>query len=411
MAAAIGQTIDIPVVIRSLSRDFYRSAARNNYSIPLDRSFLLAMDAGITTATGQMVDQFECAWWIQDNLVAVDAQFLNHNNIDLCLVFHRLQISLLPISETPHLSHSNTKPFYIWKPDAAAPITETDSCKRCRLYRAVAMGTMDEHRDIRNQIQAMEATFTVHKKQAIRRASGFNHLFEFLSIKEQDSAVNQTAGNTAAASVQDDVRISNIAPEAEKEAPLPPIPSKKSKKGRRIVTRRAVAAAARDSAIAEVDRIQNLPCLKWTWGVDMDASDIPAFRRSADHGNILPHSGYDTSLSHGSETRTSSSSLPREGDSFGSDYFSDISNEAIRPVPDLNPKDIPPYHYELIQETLKPSILNLRETDEPVHSGTALHGGTTLDSGTAETPLNTHRVPPPPPLYSRSTYSRNKVQC
>ena len=82
---------------------------------------------------------------------------------------------------------SFTKPVYIWKLDTSSPITINNTCKRCRYYHGVAMGSIDKYRDIRNQIQAMEGTYLVKKEQAIRRASGFNQLFKFLFIKEGDS--------------------------------------------------------------------------------------------------------------------------------------------------------------------------------------------------------------------------------
>ena len=90
MAAAIGQTINIPVIVRSLSRDFYRSAVSTNYSIPLDREFLLALDAGITTASGQSIDEFEHAWWknLHTDATVLPSKFLNIYTVEECLQFH-----------------------------------------------------------------------------------------------------------------------------------------------------------------------------------------------------------------------------------------------------------------------------------------------------------------------------------
>jgi len=332
-AAAIGQFIDIPVVIRSLSRDFYLSAVRRNYSIPLDRDFLLAMDAGILTAAGQSVDKFEYAWWKKDNYVPNDANLLNNNNIAVCLTFHRRQISLSPLPTLSQPSQPQTDPVYVWSTDASKPITDNDLCKRCRLYRAVAMETLDGYRDIQNQIQGMERTFSIQKDQAIRRASGLNQIFEYLTIKEQDPAVKSTAAATS-----EYLSGTNLAPINAEAESLPPVASKRSKNGRKTITRRAAAAAAREQAIADIQRIQNHPCLKWTWGVDMDASDIPTFRRSADFGNKLPHSGYDASLIEGSLRNDSNGRDP--DDVIGPDvgYFSDVDMEALRQVPLLDPK-------------------------------------------------------------------------
>ena len=52
MATSIGFVIDIPIIIRSLSRDFYHSAIHDNYAVPLDHDFLLSTDAGIMAPAG-----------------------------------------------------------------------------------------------------------------------------------------------------------------------------------------------------------------------------------------------------------------------------------------------------------------------------------------------------------------------
>jgi hypothetical protein len=76
-AAAIGQVIDIPVIICSLARDFYWSAVRHNYSIPLDHDFLVSLDAGITLADGETVKKFDCAWWTHANTLKDPKTLLN----------------------------------------------------------------------------------------------------------------------------------------------------------------------------------------------------------------------------------------------------------------------------------------------------------------------------------------------
>ena len=348
MAAAAGQILDIPIIIRSLSRDFYRSAIRKNYSIGLDREFLLALDTGIIaaaahptaagfkTAAGYIINRFHNSWWSQDsfesNSIINENHFLQINNIDECLEFHRREIISFPPASS-NTSSFTSKPNYIWKPEAAEPITQTDRCRRCRLYRAVAMGTLDEHRDIRNQVQGMETVFATQKQQALRRASGFNQLFEYLSIKEHDP--------TAAASVfpNHDVSHSVTVPDSIENESLRKI-RPQSKKGGKFAVRRAAGAATRKSAIADLKKVENVPSLKWTWGVDMDHSDLPALHRSIDLAKRLPHSGYDTSLLQGSDTR-SMSSLTHDVLDFENGYFSDVGDEVRRAVPDLNSRDIP----------------------------------------------------------------------
>lgn len=381
MATAIGQVIDIPIIIRSLSRDFYRSATRMDYSIPLDREFLIALDSGIipaagpSTAAGYIVDEFHSAWWTDEQLGSFQETFSNSilsiNNIDDCLDFHRHQIKLLPLKNHTLLSSSPKKPTYIWKPDATNPITKSDNCKRCRLYRAVAMGTLDDHRDTYNLIQGMESTFKMKKEEALRRASGFNQLYEYLLIKEQNLNDAPAAAMTANdALIPPPIFGSRISRDVPIEAPLiepleslPPMASKKSKKGKKVAGRRAVASAVRSEAIAELRKIENVPSLKWTWGAEIDSSDLLALRRSVDMGYRLPHSGYDISLTEGSDTR--SRSTVRDLGVNDDTYYGEISEEAARPIPDLNPNKVPSCLYIRIRKKPSRYLMDLHHADRP----------------------------------------------
>jgi hypothetical protein len=339
MAAATGLPIDIPIIIRSLSRHFYRTAPRHgNSSIALDRNFLLSMDAGIIPAgsdeasSERFVEKFLFEWWNKrGNDVIVNDEMLSMNNIDKCLSFHRHQINLLRTETKPGSYHFPVKPCYIWKPDAAEPITRSDCCKRCRLYRAVAMGTLDDHRDIRNLVQAMEISYATERQQTLRRAAGYNQLFEYLTIKEQNPIASTTTGPE---------NLPIPLPSSSQSQLRPLVTSRKGKKGKKIADRRAASEASRQDAISDLTRIKNIPCLKWTWGASMSASDLPDFRRLMEMGDKQSHSGYNTALPFGSDTR-SSSVIASENDDFEDGYFSDVSREARRPVPDLKAKNIP----------------------------------------------------------------------
>jgi hypothetical protein len=389
MATATGQFIDIPVIIRSLSRDFYRSAARHNYTIPLDARFLQALDNGVAAAAFAVtVDKFECEWWhLNPYALEIDPTlFLNVKNLHKCLEFHRQQLRLSPPSSGSS-NHTRSKPCYIWKPDAGSPISSTDSCKRCRLYRAVALGTLDEHRDIRNQIQGVNTMLSTQKQLSIRRASGLNQLFEYLVIKEQAAVEIPPT---------DDFPVS--APSLGQPETLPPIQSSKSKKGKKKARgrdsaadetkagRRDRAAFVRQQSIAEVHRLQNLPPLKWTWGVNMDASDLKHLRRAADTGHKLPHSGYDTSLLFGPETRTESTgvhSVKSKG------YYSDVSDNAQQPPVDLDPEDIPSYFtHKFTREPGKYLQSLYDDSDIPID--------TIITEARPAVPLTAPFVPPPP---------------
>jgi hypothetical protein len=334
MATACGESINIPIIIRSLSKDFYKSAVRQNYSIPLDRSFLLALDANLASAGGIVIDDYHLDWWTKRTFSQSD-QVLNISNLDACLEFHRTQIAAateeVPMAETEETRLN--KPVYIWKPDASDAISPNDSCRRCRLYRAVSLGTHDEERDIRNMIHGTEVSLSAKKSQVLRRAAGFHQLFEYLNIKEAGAAA--TDGNIHP----------NIYPPSQSQPftddtlELPKI-NTRSTKGKKISTRRRLAADVRLGAIADVERLQNSPSLKWTWGVDMDVSELVNLQQSAEPGRRLPHTGYATSLPEGNQTRTYSSWSTDQGNQ--EEYFSDVG-ENVSAVPELHADNVPAY--------------------------------------------------------------------
>lgn len=364
MAAATGLVVDIPVIIRSLSRDFYRSALRNNYSIPLDHDFLLALDAGIIAPAGRTaagvysVKDFHCSWWTDDDLdlsIPYFAQkILDVNNIDECLTFHRHQITILAAADITTDPPIPANPHYVWKANASNAITDSDTCNRCRLYRAVAMGTLEDHRDIRNQIQAMEDYFSTQKEQSIRRSAGFYQLYEYLVIKEQDPTA------AAAAALSDVTHVPVRAPIIEEES-LPAMKtSKKGKKGKQIAARRAAGENVRKLAISEVARLQNTPSLKWTWGVSMDESDLPFLNRYGGLGRRDPHSGYDRSLTQGLDTR-SYSTQSHDVAAVEAGFFSDVSQNVRRPVDDLDPTTIPSCLYMNIRNAPDRYLVGFRD--------------------------------------------------
>jgi hypothetical protein len=368
-----------------LARDFYRSAIRHNYSIPLDHDFLVSLDAGITLADGETVEKFDCAWWTHASTRKDPKTLLNIYNIDSCLSFHREQLGLTAAAGT--LSPKSTlssQPVFTWKPDAASPISETDNCKRCRLYRAVSLGALDERRDIHTFAHGMQASFNFDKRLTMRRASGLNMLFEYLSIKEQDPAVSAAA---AATDQNQNNPLPVSAPEIEIDEALPRLKSSKSKQGKKVKERREMSVAVRLRAIDELERLENIPSLKWTWGVDMDASDLPALRRSVDTGNQLPHSGYDDSLTHGSDTRTEETSVPKDLGEEG--FFSDVSDHTRRPVPDVLPSNVPQFHFKRHDRKQSHYLVSFRDSSEgPMEEVTSVPSDAV--------PLTGLYVPPPP---------------
>ena len=130
------------------------------------------------------------------------------------------------------------------------------------------------------------------KQQSMRRASGFNHLYKFLSVKEQNPLAETEFTQTITPSLypQHNLTADNI--------PLPDITSQ-TKKGKCVAGWRDVGKRVWQDAIADVKWMSNMASLKWTWGADLDPTELRNLCQLADAGNQLPHSGYDTSLMMG----------------------------------------------------------------------------------------------------------------
>ena len=384
MAVACGESLKIPFIIRSLSRDFYKSTSPDHLNIPLDRSFLLALEAGLFTTTGTKIENFLLDWWNLKGLGRVMVT-LNSSNLDECLRYHKQQIRISTENATASdndLNSNFSKPHYIWKPNTLEAISTDDSCTRCRLYRAVALGTHDEQRDIQNHINASEVSLSAQKLLVMRRASGFNQLFEYLTIKEVNVDADAVAANDGAVSITQNVP----APHLSNDPPdLPPL-NLRSKKGKKYAGRRDLAETVRQVAVTEVGRLQNMPGLKWTWGIDLSLSELGELHRSADTGHKLPHSGYDTSLPSGSNTRSDPGfdKLISGDDEFCTDIADDIQS-----VPDLHPDNFPPYPQLLSK---KRSIYLKSLYDDPVGP---------MDSPYPSTVAPSYVVPPPLPMPVR----------
>ena len=88
MAAAIGRSINIPVIVRSLAKDFYAHASHEEHLISLDMEFLLALYASTSNEqAGTFVDKYALAWW-KIKGPPPKKSILTSANIRMCLAFH-----------------------------------------------------------------------------------------------------------------------------------------------------------------------------------------------------------------------------------------------------------------------------------------------------------------------------------
>jgi len=134
---------------------------------------------------------FLVSWWQYQHPLP-GLYFLCSATIKHALDHYRAQLAAArtPVG-IPHsivnLADGLGKPAYTWHSSVNDDLPNpSDTCTRCRLYRAVAVGVVDQLRDTYNMVHACEIANEAEKAIAIRRASGFNELFEVALKKECD---------------------------------------------------------------------------------------------------------------------------------------------------------------------------------------------------------------------------------
>lgn len=177
---------------------------------------------------------------------------------------------------------------------------------------------MDQLRDMYNMVHACEMANKAEKDIAIRRASGFNELYEAAMKKEAASASgvthDQPSGSRSTANAKGKRR---FGPEVEK--------LKQLTKG--LIMQGGLASS------------------KWTWGVDLTVDDLRSLIRGADRNFLLPHSGYDEDLISGPQQSNISEWLDPANLEDPDDLdicFGDLSGSIIM-IPDLHPHQFPRY--------------------------------------------------------------------
>jgi hypothetical protein len=257
--------------------------------------------------------------------------YLSSSCLKFALDHYRTQLeeTLTPFG-VPHtisnLASELNKPAYTWNSavNDALPKTPND-CTRCRLYRAVGVGVLDQLRDMYNMVHACEIANEAEKDIAIRRASGYNEVYEAAMKKETDSAAevpqNQQSGSRSTGKAKEKRQ---FGPEVEE---LKDWIKKK-------IMQNGMASA------------------KWSWGVDLTVDDLRGLVRGADRSYSLPHSGYDQSLITGSFPSNTSDRLDPDDLEEPEDpklRFDDLSR-SITMIPDLHPYKFPRYS-EVVMST------------------------------------------------------------
>ncbi|KAJ3491395.1 hypothetical protein NLJ89_g11346 [Agrocybe chaxingu] len=252
-AAAMGQVVDIPILIRSLAPCLYRRAA-GEPNVTFDPDFLLSLNGGADPdGPHALAESYLLAWWSEGQNI-VDVPRLGRATIDACLEHHRA-LGYNFVQPAPPFQ----KQHYTWNREVHHAATDEEAaqhCDCCLLHRGVIISIAEEVRMIRNWAQGLHTAYEGRKSSVMRRAAGAYLLMEAALMKE-------TEGTEAGPSAPSDEE------------------------------------ARRSRAQAEVARLVSKQNVKWTEGVDLSTGDVKALAQ----GDAQPGegSGYVASLPVGHE--------------------------------------------------------------------------------------------------------------
>ncbi len=96
MAMALGQVVDVPIVLRSLAADFYANPESES-PLSFDMDFLLMLDSAPEKGSpSELVELYYMPWWNQNGLQDRPT-LMNNTNIDKCLSQYWKQIKRMRI--------------------------------------------------------------------------------------------------------------------------------------------------------------------------------------------------------------------------------------------------------------------------------------------------------------------------
>ena len=282
--------------------------------------------------------QFHLPWWHNQKSPTGNTSYLCSATITSALDhFYRQQRAnaLLPV-EAYNLADELNKPAYTWHSSVndELPNTPNNNCTRCRLYRAVAVGVLDQLRDTYNMVHACEVANGAEKDIAIRRASGFNELFGAALNKECDEG-------------QEELRSGSGSGLGSAQAGSGARSKGKGKAKQQFGPEVQELKKVMKNLINESGEMASR---KWTWGVDLTDEDLHGLIRGADRHHQVPHSGYDEDLpSHSLQSQTSDALDPANlEDPTDQDLRFDELSTPIYVIPELRPHEIATYSLVLL---------------------------------------------------------------
>lgn len=303
IGSAIGQTLEIPIMVRSLADSLAR-LSEDDLPVPIDPGFmaLLEVDARERNDRCRVVDKYDCSWWTGRRPQDLNTvEYLSAETLMRCLEFHRDQLG--KDQDIATLAH----PHPLAMPPAPAPVGagQATNCRTCIEYRGLVSEMFKNLQEIHKYSTTMTTASENQWKIDMRSASTFHLLHQAV-----------------------------IAKETAHPAPVPsPIPVYASTKTR--------ASAVRQQAQKELNMYSALPPAshKWTWGEVLTEREVLALRRTGTRPGRAPHSGYDISLDDGTNTYDSS---PPQSHPSASGVFDDLPPDISTELP-TNIHPLPEY--------------------------------------------------------------------
>ncbi|KAF8814394.1 hypothetical protein BYT27DRAFT_7206132 [Phlegmacium glaucopus] len=243
MAAAIGQPIDIPIIIRAMACNFYQNGPES-ITILFDREFHLALDArSDPDDLAATVPSYHLQWWASETTVQ-EMDVLSVGSIDDCLKYHRDITGIKGL-----MPERRDKTKYTWLRDLNMD--------------PLALGVLDDLQDMRHFFHGMEVTFEGCADATARRAASFQQLYEAAIMKELQGESTKGSDETGQEpGVSGDV---NRGTTSEPAAVVGDQVEGKVMQKQKWPARRQ-ANKIRAEAKEKLVELQNVLALLWRWG-------------------------------------------------------------------------------------------------------------------------------------------------
>lgn len=293
------------------------------------------------------IRSFEVPGWTENKKLTSGQYYLCSTTLRSALEHHRRELIGTQIGVPHHVSdftNELNKPAYTWHSavNDTIPIHPND-CTRCRLYRAIAVGVMDQVRDVHNMVHGCEIANEAKRDVGIRRASGFNELHEAAVKKDWAILVALRDAGIKRASEQSIALGLGIHSGSDEETVEETVEELGSGAGQQF----GPEVESLKELMKQLARSfgNDMAPSKWTWGVELTDDDLRGLIRGADRQGHDSHTGYDSPLpSNFSHGKISSSLDPYKlEDPQSTQLLFDRLSSSIATIPELPPDEFPSY--------------------------------------------------------------------